>query len=91
MQNTHCTHRVEKDSEEELSSANAFVQFPRASGVLIIKDSVCEKTARLPGQHLHRGTEQKLPPLSKNLLYRLSICDSNGRTESHTKKAQRYY
>lgn len=60
MQNTHTTHWVEKNCEEELSSADAFVQFTRTSGVLIIKDSVCEQTTCLPGQHLDRETEQNI-------------------------------
>lgn len=49
---TRLTHRVQQNSEEEFSSIDELVQFIRAAWVVFIEDGVCEKTTRLPGQHL---------------------------------------
>lgn len=48
----YLTHRVQQNCEEELPSVDELVQFIGTAGVVFIEDGVCEKTARLPGQHL---------------------------------------
>lgn len=46
------THRVQQNSEEELSTIDELVQFIWTTRVVFIEDSVCEKATCLPGQHL---------------------------------------
>lgn len=52
------THRVQKDSEEELAPSDALVQFLGSPGVLFVENGVGEEPAGLSREDLRRGEQQ---------------------------------
>lgn len=71
------THRVQQNSEEELSPIDELVQFVRTARVVFIEDSVCEKATCLPGQHLWYKQIQNHEKRKKNKYQRNAFTNKN--------------
>lgn len=80
-----CTYRVQKNSEEEFSPIDEFVQFIRTARVVFVEDSVCEKATCLPGQHLwYKQIQSHKKKKSKEKKKKTNLKDMHSQINTHT-------